>query len=121
MASKRQTTLAKLDRERAVRERRARKQEKKEARRAARAAGTAPETAEVAPEDPEAALPLDDPSSLALGRDEDALELGVVDEPLHAELLADSRGLVAAEGRLGEDRAVRVDADRAGAESTSDA
>lgn len=40
MASKRQTTMAKLERERAVRERRARKLEKRVARRAARAAET---------------------------------------------------------------------------------
>jgi hypothetical protein len=38
MATKRQTTFAKLDRERAVREKRARKQEKKEAAKAAKAA-----------------------------------------------------------------------------------
>ena len=43
MASKRQITMAKLDRERAVRERRARKQEKKDARRAAKRAA-APDT-----------------------------------------------------------------------------
>jgi hypothetical protein len=38
MATKRQTTFAKLDRERAVREKRARKQEKKDAAKAAKAA-----------------------------------------------------------------------------------
>ena len=45
MATKRQTTFAKLNRERAVREKRARKQEKKDAAAAARKAeaeGTAP-------------------------------------------------------------------------------
>ena len=40
MATKRQTTFAKLDRERAVREKRARKQEKKEAAKAAKAAAS---------------------------------------------------------------------------------
>jgi hypothetical protein len=39
MATKRQTTLAKLNRERAVREKRARKQEKKEERKARGAEG----------------------------------------------------------------------------------
>ena len=45
MATKRQTTLAKMNRERAVREKRARKQEKKDAavaERKARAEGTMP-------------------------------------------------------------------------------
>jgi hypothetical protein len=55
VASKRQTTMAKLDRERAVRERRARKQEKREARRAAKLAG-APDTAEVQPDTAEETL-----------------------------------------------------------------
>ena len=121
MASKRQTTLAKLDRERAVRERRARKQEKRDSaacgagsRNGAGDGGGRAGGSRGCPSVGRSVV-------LALGRDEDALELGVVDEPLHAELLADARGLVAAEGRLGEDRAVRVDADRAGAESTSDA
>jgi hypothetical protein len=41
MATKRQTTFAKMDRERAVREKRARKQEKKDAAKAAKAAGGA--------------------------------------------------------------------------------
>jgi hypothetical protein len=50
MATKRQQTLAKLNRERAVREKRARKQEKKEERKA-RAAGEleTPEGLEVTP------------------------------------------------------------------------
>ncbi len=39
MATKRQTTFAKLDRERAVREKRARKQEKRDERKAAKEAG----------------------------------------------------------------------------------
>jgi hypothetical protein len=54
MASKRQTTMAKIAREQAVRERRQRKQEKREARRAAK---LNPETV-VATEatEPEAAL-----------------------------------------------------------------
>ena len=54
MASKRQTTMAKIAREQAVRERRQRKQEKREARRAAK---MNPETV-VATDatDPEAAL-----------------------------------------------------------------
>src|SRR4029079_12314701 len=56
----------------------------------------------------------------ALGGDEDALQLGVVHQAFHAELLADARGLVAAERRLREDRAVRVDADRAGAKRACD-
>ena len=66
MASNRQTTMAKLERERAVRERRARKQEKKEARRAAKAAGIEPEASDealnVASDDSEAAGPPGDPS-----------------------------------------------------------
>jgi hypothetical protein len=41
MATKRQTTFAKMDRERAVRERRARKQEKKDAARKAKLEGPA--------------------------------------------------------------------------------
>src|SRR6188472_4564671 len=57
---------------------------------------------------------------LPLGRDEHALELGVVDEAFHAELLADARGLVAAERGLRKDRAIRVDADRAGAKRARD-
>ena len=56
MASKRQITMAKLDRERAVRERRARKQEKKDARRAAKRA-EASETADVPAETPEGTVP----------------------------------------------------------------
>jgi hypothetical protein len=47
MASKRQTTMAKIAREQAVRERRARKQEKRERKRAAKAH---PETAAVSDE-----------------------------------------------------------------------
>jgi hypothetical protein len=46
MATKRQTTFAKMDRERAVREKRARKQEKRDAavaERKARAEGAAPQ------------------------------------------------------------------------------
>ena len=66
MASNRQTTMAKLERERAVRERRARKQEKKEARRAAKAAGIAPEApdevSDDASGDPEVAGPAEDAS-----------------------------------------------------------
>ena len=66
MASNRQTTMAKLERERAVRERRARKQEKKEARRAAKAAGIEPEAQDEAPDvasdDSEVAGPVGDPS-----------------------------------------------------------
>jgi len=58
--------MAKLERERAVRERRARKQEKKEARRAAKAAGLEPEAPDEAPgvasDDPEVAGPSGDPS-----------------------------------------------------------
>ena len=59
MATKRQTTFAKLDRERAVREKRARKQEKKEAAKAAKAAGLeadaqAPEGDEPADAEPSA-------------------------------------------------------------------
>jgi hypothetical protein len=46
MASKRQTTMAKIAREQAVRERRARKQEKRDKKRAARAEKGS-ETAEV--------------------------------------------------------------------------
>jgi hypothetical protein len=46
MATKRQTTMAKLAREQAVRERRARKLEKREKKRAARAGESAPETAD---------------------------------------------------------------------------
>jgi hypothetical protein len=56
MSSKRQTTIAKMNRERAVKERRARKQEKKEARHQAaldaangEANGTAPVEGEAAP------------------------------------------------------------------------
>ena len=44
-----------------------------------------------------------------------------MDEAFHAELLADARGLVAAERDLREDGAVRVDADRSGAQSAGDA
>ena len=59
MSSKRQTTFAKMDRERAVREKRARKQEKKDAAAAERKARAAGETltpgeAEAEPNEPEA-------------------------------------------------------------------
>lgn len=46
MASKRQTTMAKIAREQAVRERRARKQEKKDRKRAAALAKANPESVE---------------------------------------------------------------------------
>jgi len=46
MATKRQTTMAKLAREQAVRERRARKLEKREKKRAARLGESAPAAAE---------------------------------------------------------------------------
>jgi hypothetical protein len=46
MASKRQTTMAKIARERDARERRARKQEKRDQKRDARLAKANPETAE---------------------------------------------------------------------------
>lgn len=51
MASKRQTTMAKLERERAVRERRARKLEKREEKKAARLAQTAPDAPETVSEE----------------------------------------------------------------------
>ena len=47
MATKRQTTMAKIAREQAVRERRARKLEKRDKKRAARLAKSAPEAADV--------------------------------------------------------------------------
>ena len=50
MASKRQTTMAKIAREQAVRERRARKQEKRDKKRAAALAKKNPETPEVVTE-----------------------------------------------------------------------
>ena len=49
MATKRQTTFAKLDRERAVREKRARKQEKKEAAKAAKLAASTEADASLEP------------------------------------------------------------------------
>src|SRR5688572_22803044 len=45
--------------------------------------------------------------------DEDVLRLGVEVQGGHPELAADARHLVAAERRLGVDRAVRVDRDHA--------
>ena len=60
MASKRQTTMAKIAREQAVRERRARKEEKREKKRAAALAKANPETADVSaapPADGEPATP----------------------------------------------------------------
>ena len=54
MATKRQTTMAKLAREQAVRERRARKMEKREKKRAARAGESAPATAEADTDGPAA-------------------------------------------------------------------
>ena len=56
-SSKRQTTMAKLARERALQEKRERKREKKEARKQAKAAGT--EAEELASADP-AELPEDE-------------------------------------------------------------
>ena len=53
MASKRQTTMAKIAREQSVRERRLKKQEKKEARRAAK---LNPESADTVETESEAAL-----------------------------------------------------------------
>lgn len=51
MATKRQTTFAKMDRERAVKEKRARKQEKKDAAKDARRAGEDGTTVEPTGED----------------------------------------------------------------------
>ncbi len=110
MASKRQTTMAKIAREQAVRERRARKEEKREKKRAAALAKANPETA--------------DGSGRACGRRRSGYSVEtktlfssvLCTSAFHPELLADPGLLVAAEGRLREDGAVRVDADRAGAE-----
>ena len=54
MATKRQTTMAKLAREQAVRERRARKMEKRERKRAARLGEPAPAAAEGVTDEPAA-------------------------------------------------------------------
>ena len=54
MATKRQTTMAKLAREQAVRERRARKAEKREKKRAARLGEPAPTAADGATDEPAA-------------------------------------------------------------------
>lgn len=53
MATKRQTTMAKLQRERKVQEKRERKREKKAAVAAAKAAGTYDSTVGIAPVEPE--------------------------------------------------------------------
>jgi len=62
MASKRQTTMAKIAREQAVRERRARKLEKREKKRAAALEKANPESAVVLEDAAETDLAVADPS-----------------------------------------------------------
>ena len=59
MATKRQTTMAKLQRERKVQEKRERKREKKAAVAAAKAAGTYDSEIGLQPAEPEEAAPAD--------------------------------------------------------------